>query len=335
VSSQIEPDDERVEVADGLQLRVLRWAPADGSRDNAGTGHAAGTGDAAGAGDDAGAQAAPFLLVHGLASNARLWDGVARRLAAAGRTAVAVDLRGHGQSDKPDGGYDFATVSGDLRGLIAALGPGFDRPVLVGQSWGGSVVLDFAVRNPDLTRGIVLVDGGLTDLRDAFPTWEICWDRLAPPPLVGLPLSSVEGYFRANHADWPEEGFEGSLSNFEIRPDRTIVPWLSREHHKAILEAMWGQRIAALWRSLRVPALVVPVDGGETDWTAAKRAGAEAAQATAAATSVPVRVQWFKGDHDIHAQHPAEVAEAILTAERDGLFSSAGAGTPAAADAAP
>ncbi|MGA3058716.1 MAG: alpha/beta fold hydrolase, partial [Candidatus Limnocylindrales bacterium] len=242
MSSQIEPDDERVEVADGLQLRVLRWAPADGSRDNAGTGHAAGTGDAAGAGDDAGAQAAPFLLVHGLASNARLWDGVARRLAAAGRTAVAVDLRGHGHSDKPDGGYDFATVSGDLRGLIAALGPGFDRPVLVGQSWGGSVVLDFAVRNPDLTRGIVLVDGGLTDLRDAFPTWEICWDRLAPPPLVGLPLSSVEGYFRANHADWPEEGFEGSLSNFEIRPDRTIVPWLSREHHKAILEAMWGQR---------------------------------------------------------------------------------------------
>jgi pimeloyl-ACP methyl ester carboxylesterase len=261
VSSGIEPHDERIRVADGLELRVLRWVPAGGGREMAG----------AEAGDAAGAQAAPVLLVHGLASNARLWDGV-----------------------------------------------------------------DFAVRHPDLTRGIVLVDGGLTDLRDAFPTWEICWDRLAPPPLVGLPLSSVEGYFRTNHADWPEEGFEGSLGNFEIRPDRTIAPWLSREHHKAILEAMWGQRIADLWRSLRVPALVVPVDGGESDWTAAKRAGAEAAQAAAAATGVPVRVQWFKGDHDIHAQRPAEVAEAILAAERDGLFSTAGTGTPAAAaDAAP
>ena len=270
MSSHIEPSDGRVEVADGLELRVLRWAPADGDLDASGA-HAASGAKAA-----SGVHAAPFLLVHGLASNARLWDGVARRLAAAGHAAAAVDLRGHGHSDKPDGGYDFARVSEDLRALLAALGPDFARPIVAGQSWGASVVLDLAVRYPDLTRGIVLVDGGLTDLRDAFPTWEICWDRLAPPPLVGMPLSAVEGYFRTNHADWPEEGFQGSLGNFEIRPDRTIAPWLSRDHHKAILEAMWGQRTADLWRSLRVPALVVPVDGGEGDWTAAKRAGAEA-----------------------------------------------------------
>ena len=101
-----------------------------------------------------------------------------------------MDLRGHGRSDKPDTGYDFATISGDLLALIDALGPGFERPILVGQSWGAGVVLDFAVRHPDRTRGIVLVDGGLTDLRDNFATWDICWDRLAPPPLVGMPLAS-------------------------------------------------------------------------------------------------------------------------------------------------
>ena len=39
-----------------------------------------------------------YLLVHGLASNARLWDGVARRLAGAGHAVAAVDLRGHGRS---------------------------------------------------------------------------------------------------------------------------------------------------------------------------------------------------------------------------------------------
>jgi pimeloyl-ACP methyl ester carboxylesterase len=302
VSSSVQAVDERVKVAAGVELRVLRWNPPL---------------------EAPLASGAPFLLVHGLASNARLWDGVARQLAAAGRRSAAVDLRGHGHSDKPESGYDFATVAEDLRALIGALGPGFERPILVGQSWGANVVLDFAVRYPDLARGIVLVDGGLTDLRDAFPTWEICWERLAPPQLVGMPLDSVESYFRSAHADWPEDGFEGSLANFEIRPDRTIAPWLSRDHHRAILEAMFGQRTAELWLSLRVPALIVPVDGGESDWTRAKRAGSEAALAAAGSSRLAVRTHWFAGDHDIHAQHPAELSEAILAADRDGLFSGA------------
>ena len=47
----------------------------------------------------------PFLLVHGLSSNARLWDGVGRRLAAAGHQVVAVDQRGHGRSEQVADGY--------------------------------------------------------------------------------------------------------------------------------------------------------------------------------------------------------------------------------------
>jgi pimeloyl-ACP methyl ester carboxylesterase len=297
VDERRETPIERIEVADGVSLRVLRWE------------------------DAARPDLAPFLLVHGLASNARLWDGVAPRLAEAGHRVAAVDLRGHGRSDKPDGGYDFTTISEDLRALIAALG--VDRPVLVGQSWGAGVVLDFGVRHPELTRGIVLLDGGLTDLRDAFPTWEICWARLAPPPLVGLPLSDVEAYFHQNHADWPAAGLEGSLANFEIRADRTIAPWLTRDRHEAILVAMWGQRTADLWAGLRVPALIVPVDGGESDWTKAKRAGADAAEAALRASGVPCRVRWFSGDHDLHAQRPAELAETLLAADADGFFSGA------------
>jgi len=41
------------------------------------------------------------------------------------------------------------------------------------------------------------------------------------------------------------------------------------------------------------------------------------------AIGTPARVKWFSGDHDIHAQHPAELAEAILQAVRDGLFGGA------------
>jgi pimeloyl-ACP methyl ester carboxylesterase len=300
IERKVEPADERIELPGGLRLRVLRWiAESDGGQAD-------------------GAVGPPFLLVHGLASNARLWDSVARRLAEAGRAAVAVDLRGHGLSDKPDDGYDFATISGDLRSLVQTIG--LDRPIVAGQSWGAGVVLDLAVRFPELVRGIVLVDGGLTDMQNSFPSWEVCWERLAPPPLAGIPLATVEGYFRTNHADWPEEGIEGSLGNFEVRPDRTISPWLSREHHKAILRAMWEQRTAEQWRALRVPALIVPVDGGESDWTRGKRSGAEQAVSLMEDSGTPMAVRWFSGDHDIHAQHPAELTEAILDQERNGLF---------------
>ena len=312
MDGKIEPIDERVEVAPGLRLRVLRWSPADSPAE---------TGAADPAEIGPANRPAPFLLVHGLASNARLWDGVARRLARAGRSVAAVDLRGHGRSDKPDAGHDFATISKDLEALLGALGPDFAQPILAGQSWGASVALDFAVRFPHLARGIVLVDGGLTDLRDGFPSWEACWDRLAPPKLVGLPLATIQGYFHDNHSDWPEEGIGGSLANFEVRPDGTIAPWLSRESHRAILRAMWEQRTGDLWRSLRVPALIVPVDGGQAEWTAGKRAGVEAAMAAAGSSGAPVQVRWFEGDHEIHAQRPDELADAMLDAEREGLFS--------------
>src|SRR5688500_3830906 len=89
---------------------------------------------------------ASFLLVHGLASAARLWDGVGAALAARDLGSVAVDLRGHGESPKPDEGYDFPTVVGDLVPLLD------DRPVAVGQSYGGNVVVELAATHPDRVR---------------------------------------------------------------------------------------------------------------------------------------------------------------------------------------
>src|SRR5688500_3652196 len=77
----------------------------------------------------------PFLLVHGLSSNARLWDETAQHLN--GHPSYAVDLRSHGESDSPDDGYDTTTAAADLAVLIDKLG--LDRPIVAGQSWGGNV----------------------------------------------------------------------------------------------------------------------------------------------------------------------------------------------------
>lgn len=315
------PEDLRVSAGGGLALRVLLWRPVRG--------RAAGPGAGGAADGPTDGGLAPFLLVHGLASNAHLWDGVARRLRDAGHVAAAVDLRGHGSSDKPDGGYDFATISDDLRALLEALG--LERPVLAGQSWGASVVLDLAVRHPDLVRGIALVDGGFEDLGAAFPTFDACWERLAPPLLAGTPAVHVERHMRRSHPDWSDEAISSTMANFDVHADGTVDLWLTRDRHRAILHAMWGHETTALHAALRVPVLLIPAFGGghpraegedaaAPDRDAERHAHVSAAEATFERSGVPLRVRWVPGDHDLHAHHPAELSGLLLDAVRDGLF---------------
>jgi pimeloyl-ACP methyl ester carboxylesterase len=258
---------------------------------------------------------APFLLVHGLASNLRMWDGVARLLSAAGHPVASVDQRGHGRSDKPDDGYDFATVAADLARVVEALG--YDRPVVAGQSWGGNVVMELAARRLVPLRGIACVDGGWIDLR-RFPTWEECEKAMAPPRTAGLPADDFEAMLRGRRSDWPEAGIQGALACFEVRGDGTIAPWLTYERHLRILRAMWEQRIDEVYPEVDVPVLLLPCDDGSA-WAERKRVEVAAAEA-ALATSATV---WCAAGHDVHAERPELVAEALLAGVADGgVFSS-------------
>ena len=231
----------RIDVADGVELAADTWAPA---RD------ASTVADAA----------APFVLVHGLASNARLWDGVAARLTERGHPAVTVDLRGHGRSSKPDGPYDVPTVANDVARLITELG--LDRPVVAGQSWGGNVVLELGARHGQAVRGIVCVDGGWLEPSTAFPSWEACLDVLAPPRLAGLKRDDIEGYVRGAHPDWPETGIAGVLANFEHLADGTVAPLLTFDRHVAVLRGLWEHHPSQRYPDVRVPVLLVPADTG-------------------------------------------------------------------------
>src|SRR5262245_38590919 len=146
--------------------------------------------------------AVPFVLVHGLASNLRLWDGVAEDLHARGHTVVAVDQRGHGRSDAPDATYGIDLAVGDLHTVIETLG--LDRPVVAGQSWGGNVVLEHGWRHPRAVRGIVCVDGGIIELVDWFDSWETCLAALTPPRLDHLTAPELEAQIRAGSPELPD-----------------------------------------------------------------------------------------------------------------------------------
>jgi pimeloyl-ACP methyl ester carboxylesterase len=250
----------------------------------------------------------PVLLVHGLASNARLWDAVASRLADLGHQVAAVDQRGHGRSDKPDTGYDFVTLTADLVAVTEALG--WHRPLVAGQSWGANVVLELAVNRPGAVRAIACVDGGIIELSRRFPNWEAAREALMPPPLVGLAADKFEAMIRRMHPDWPESGIVGTMANVEIRADGTIAPWLSLDHHLTILGHLWEHHPTERYPKVAVPVLLIPAGHSPQP---------EVAEAVAALPRA--RIRWFPGaDHDIHAQHPLELADLLHATSQEGFW---------------
>jgi pimeloyl-ACP methyl ester carboxylesterase len=100
----------------------------------------------------------PVLLLHGMACDRTQMEAQLHHLAPAHR-AVSLDLRGHGDSDKPHGDYTTEVFVEDLRRVIVGLGLG--RPVVVGHSRGGSLALALAAAHPDLVRALVLLDSGI------------------------------------------------------------------------------------------------------------------------------------------------------------------------------
>ena len=293
LASDIEPVQEIHPIASGVDLHVLRWSPPDTVTPSGRS----------------------WVLTHGLASNARLWDGAARRLAARGHVVVTVDQRGHGLSSKPDHGYDVATCADDLALLIAELG--LDRPAVAGQSWGGNVVLELGHRHPDAVAAIACVDGGFIDLSTAFPTWESCAEALAPPKLAGTPVATMQGWLERSAADWPAEGRAGTMANFEARDDGTIAPWLTFERHLRVLRGLWEHQPSNVYPHVQTPTLLIAADTGDVSWTTSKRQAVDDAVA-----ALPTgTAHWFSpAHHDVHAQQPVAVATLLHDALTDPDF---------------
>ncbi|MER5307109.1 alpha/beta hydrolase [Streptomyces sp. NPDC002773] len=105
-----------------------------------------------------GGAGADVLLLHGLAGHAGEWDATARLLRDSGHRVVAFDQRGHGGSERHPGDVSRAAYVADVVAVVEELG--LDRPVLVGQSLGGSTALLTAAAHPQLPRALVLVEAG-------------------------------------------------------------------------------------------------------------------------------------------------------------------------------
>ncbi|MEO8106603.1 MAG: alpha/beta hydrolase [Actinomycetes bacterium] len=247
----------------------------------------------------------PFVLVHGLASNALLWRQVAEDLHRRGHRVAAVDLRGHGRSDRPASGHTTHQAAADLNACLAALGWAERRPVVAGQSWGGNVVLRAAQggspRDVPSWGGVAAVDGGWIHLRSRFESFEECWDQLAPPDLGEQAPDDVLSWIGTMVHEWPPGSTEAVVGNLEL-VNGQVRSRLARPHHRSIVHALWSDDPSDIYPGVTAPVSLL-VAGRSTS-----------ADVDAASTALPdAHVSWYPdAHHDIHLQHPDLVSSELL-----------------------
>ncbi len=113
-------------------------------------------------------QGQPVILLHGYAQNSHMWRPLMVELAKT-RLVIAPDLRGFGQSSKPNGGYDKKTMAQDIHALASLLG--FKQASVTGHDIGLMVAYAYAAQYPAEVDRIVLMDAFLPGVGDWTTVW--------------------------------------------------------------------------------------------------------------------------------------------------------------------
>ena len=253
----------------------------------------------------------PVLLLHGLASQRRFWNLVVPWLS--GLLVLALDARGHGDSGRPAGRYDFATLVADVETALDAAG--VDRVVVVGHSWGANVAVALAAARPERVLALVAIDGGFTSpgSRDREETRR----ALTPPVIRESPDSFERMLSRGSLAPyWSPEVAAAVLPAYAVGPDGLVRSRFPREAHLQVVDALLDYRAEELLAQVRCPAWLVscaPVAGDDA-WTRAKDAGLSRAGAV---LRQPRLIRLAGALHDVPLQWPALVAGLARSAVAD------------------
>lgn len=206
---------------------------------------------------------APVVALHGLTASYVNFIGIAERLAGR-RALLALDLRGRGDSDKPDGPYGLAQHARDVAAAMRALDLG--PSVIVGHSMGAFIATALAAQNPELVAGLILIDGGylldmpvgadaeqvldtvlaqrITQLQETYPSREVYREFWRSRP----------NFPAADWGPWTE-----AFLNYEVGGE---APSLRPKASEAavrfdVAESFKRPEITARLESLRVPVMLL------------------------------------------------------------------------------
>ncbi len=191
----------------------------------------------------------PVVLVHGFASSLETWDLLAPQLARRNRV-IALDLKGFGWSDRPEGDYSPEAQAKLVWALLDSLK--IDRASVVGHSWGASIALAMTLAQPERVARVALYDAWVFE--EQLPTFF----HLARAPGLG------EAMFSLWYDERPDDKLEHAFYDKDRIPEPLVAAVekaLERPGTKAAaLAAVRGQRFAdveARYRTITQPALVL------------------------------------------------------------------------------
>jgi pimeloyl-ACP methyl ester carboxylesterase len=204
--------------------------------------------------EESGAGEPPFVFVHGWTCDHTSFAPQVEHFER-GHRVLAVDLRGHGESDAPGQDYTIPGFADDVAWLCREVG--IDRAVFVGHSMGGTVVLELAARHPELAIAVIMIDAA---------------------PIVALPdMATASADVAAAFAGPEPDAARTAIAEHavaEIRDDalraRTLAVMTSVPQHVAAscIAHMGEWDGEAATRACVVPALHIGADSPINDATA-------------------------------------------------------------------
>lgn len=261
----------------------------------------------------------PVVLLHGLASQRRFWNLVVPHLltppSGTGSPVLAIDQRGHGDSDRPQASYGLSAIADDLAIALDAIG--WSRAVIVGHSWGGAVATSFAARHPERTLAVLGIDGGTSAVVPPGADRSAIRKRLEPPR-IAMPPEELEAMIRSRAVGGLADADDVAaavLPIFAVGDDGLARARLPFEVHMQIVDALLDYDAAAILARVECPKWFVACGWPGADEEQRRRADAF----DTLADSIPDGrfMRWGGAIHDVPLQWPALVAGLIRTVAGD------------------